>query len=78
MKFQPIALVGALFVAAGIAALIHPQVMMPARSRKIQIGENEAIVSTHRVITFPRPFSVILIVCGAAQIFLTTRRFPGR
>jgi hypothetical protein len=78
MKFHPIALVGALLVAAGIATLIYPQVMMPARSRKIQIGENEAIVSTHRVITFPRPFSVILIVCGAAQIFLTTRRFPRR
>jgi hypothetical protein len=73
MKFHPIAIVGILLLAAGIAALIHPQVAMPAKKQEIQVGEGKAIIETRRIVTFPRPFSVLLILAGAGQVFLTCR-----
>ncbi len=73
MKFHPIAIVGILLVAAGIAALIHPQVAMPAKKQEIQVGEGKAIIETRRIVTFPRGFSVLLIAAGLGQAFLTCR-----
>jgi len=73
MKFHPIAIVGILLVAAGIAALIHPQVAMLAKKQEIQVGEGKAIIETRRIVTFPRPFSVLLILAGAGQAFLTCK-----
>jgi hypothetical protein len=73
MKFHPIAIVGKLLVAAGIAALIHPQVAMPAKKQEIQVREGKAIIETRRIVTFPRPFSVLLILAGAGQAFLTCK-----
>ena len=73
MKFHPIAIVGILLLAAGIAALIHPQVAMPAKKQEIQVGEGKAIIETRRIVTFPRPFSALLILAGAGQVFLTCR-----
>lgn len=73
MKFHPIAIVGILLVALGIAALIHPQVAMPAKKQEIQVGEGKAIIETRRIVTFPKPFSVLLILAGAGQVFLTCR-----
>jgi hypothetical protein len=73
MKFHPIAIVGILLVAAGIAALIHPQVAMPAKKQEIQVREGKAIIETRRIVTFPRPFSVLLILAGAGQAFLTCK-----
>jgi len=72
--FHPIAIVGVLMVIAGIATLIHPRIEMPAQEREIQINDNKAIISTKRIIAFPIPFSIILIVAGATQIFLVRRR----
>ncbi|MGA7624228.1 MAG: hypothetical protein WCA38_09550 [Candidatus Acidiferrales bacterium] len=72
-KFHPIAIVGILLLAAGIAALIHPQVGMPSHKQEIQIAQGKAIIETQRIVTFPRPFSVLLILAGAGQIFLTCR-----
>jgi hypothetical protein len=76
MKFHPIAIVGILLMAAGIAALIHPQVSMPAKKQEVPIGEGKAIIETRRIVTFPRPFSALLILAGAGQIFFTCRQFP--
>jgi hypothetical protein len=73
MRFHPIAIVGILLVAAGIAALVHPQVAMPAKKQEIQVGEGKAIIETRRIVTFPRGFSVLLILAGAGQAFLTCR-----
>lgn len=73
MKFHPIAIVGILLVAAGIAALIHPQMSMPAKKEEIQVASGKAIIETRRIVTFPRPFSVLLILAGAGQIFFTCR-----
>lgn len=72
--FHPIAIVGVLLVIAGIVTLIHPRFQMPAQEQEVQINDNKAIISTKRIVTFPVPFSIILIVAGAAQIFLVRRR----
>lgn len=72
--FHPIAIVGALLIIAGIVTLIHPRFQMPAQERELQINDSKAIISTKRIVTFPVPFSIILIVAGAAQIFLVRRR----
>jgi uncharacterized membrane protein HdeD (DUF308 family) len=73
MRFHPIAIVGILLVAAGVTALIYPQVSTPAKREEIEVGTGKAIIETRRIITFPRPFSALLIVAGAAQVFLTCR-----
>jgi hypothetical protein len=73
MKFHPIAIVGILLVAAGIAALIHPQVAMPAKRQEVDVGAGKAIIETRRIVTFPWPFSALLIVAGAGQAFLTCK-----
>jgi hypothetical protein len=73
MRFHPIAIVGILLVAAGIAALIHPQVAMPGHKEEVQVGTGKAIIETRRIVTFPWPFSVLLILAGAGQVFLTSR-----
>jgi len=73
MKFHPIAIVGILLAVAGIAALLHPQVAMPAKKQEIQVGEGKAIIETRRIVTFPRGFSVLLILAGAGQAFLTCK-----
>jgi hypothetical protein len=73
MRFHPIAMVGVLLIAGGIAALIWPQVSMPAKKQEVQIGEGKAIIETRRIVTFPRAFSVLLILAGVGQIFFTCR-----
>jgi hypothetical protein len=73
MKFHPIAIVGILLVAAGIAALIHPQVAMPAKMQEVDVGAGKAIIETRRIVTFPWPFSALLIVAGAGQAILTCK-----
>jgi hypothetical protein len=74
MRFHPIALVGVLLVAGGVATLIWPQVSMPAKKQEVQIGEGKAIIETRRIVTFPRPFGVLLILAGVGQIFFTCRQ----
>jgi hypothetical protein len=76
MKFHPIAIVGVLLIAAGIATWCHPQVGMPAKKQEIPLREGKAIIETRRIATFPRPFSALLILAGAGQIFFTCWKFP--
>ncbi|MFZ3331259.1 MAG: hypothetical protein WA197_11550 [Candidatus Acidiferrales bacterium] len=73
MRFHPIALVGILLIAAGIVALIHPQISMPAKTEEIQVASGKAIIETRRIVTFPKAFCALLIFAGAAQIFLVSR-----
>jgi hypothetical protein len=74
LKFHPIAIVGLLLVIVGIVTLIHPQFVMPGQDREVQIGSNKAIITTHRVIAFPMPFSILLVAAGAVQIYVLRRR----
>lgn len=74
MRFHPIAIVGVLLIAGGIASLVWPQVSMPAKKQEVRIGEGKAIIETRRIVTFPRPFGVLLILAGVGQIFFTCRQ----
>ncbi|HXN73517.1 MAG TPA: hypothetical protein VN861_13300 [Candidatus Acidoferrales bacterium] len=74
MKIHPFAVIGALLVAAGIAALIHPSLSMPSRKNEIQIGSVKTIVETTRIIQIPGVFGVLLIIAGGSLIFLSTRK----
>jgi hypothetical protein len=76
MKFHPIAIVGILLIAAGIATFTHPQVNMPAKKQEVPIGDGKAIIETRRIVNFPHPFSALLILAGVGQIFFTCRKFP--
>ncbi len=73
MRFHPVAIVGILLIAAGIVALIHPQMSMPAHKEEIQVRTGKAIIETRRIVTFPKPFCALLIFAGAAQIFFVCR-----
>lgn len=65
---------GLLLIIGGIAALFHPQLMLPGKSREVEIGNQKAIITQHRVLEFPKAFCIVLIACGAIQIFLVRRR----
>jgi hypothetical protein len=73
MRFHPIAIVGILLIVAGVAALIHPQLSMPAHKEEIQVAGGKAIIETRRIVTFPKPFCALLVFAGAAQIFFVCR-----
>lgn len=73
MKFHPIAIVGILLVAGGIATLVWPQLSMPSKKQEVQLGQGKAIIETRRIVTFPQPFGVLLILAGAGQVFFTCR-----
>lgn len=74
MRFHPIAIVGVLLVAAGMATLIWPQVSMPAKKQEVELAGGKAIIETRRIVTFPRPFGILLILAGVGQVFLTCRQ----
>jgi hypothetical protein len=39
----------------------------------VNVGAGKAIIETRRIVNFPWPFSVLLIVAGAGQAILTCK-----
>ena len=74
MKVHPFMVIGILLIACGIAALIHPNLSMPAKQRELQISGEKVIMKTMRIIELPKVFDVLLIVAGGSLIFLSTRK----
>jgi hypothetical protein len=74
MKIHPFVLIGALLIACGIAALIHPNLSMPSKKHEVQIGTEKVIMETTRIIQLPKVFAVLLMVAGGSLIFLSTRK----
>lgn len=74
MKIHPYVVMGILFIALGIAALIHPNVGMPSKKNEIEIGGTKTIIETTRIIEIPRIFSGLLLLAGGSFIFLSTRK----
>jgi hypothetical protein len=74
MKVHPFMAIGILLIACGIAALIHPNLSMPAKQRELQISGEKVIMKTTRIIELPKVFDVLLIVAGSSLIFLSTRK----
>jgi len=62
---------GVLFAVLGIAGLVHPDVVMPAKKQTLEIAGREVIMETRRVVTIPTVLGVLLIVAGGAALFLS-------
>jgi uncharacterized membrane protein HdeD (DUF308 family) len=74
MKIHPFTVIGVLLIAAGIAALIHPNLSMPSRKRELQISGQKVIMETTRIVEIPKVFGVLLMIAGGSLIFLSTRK----
>jgi uncharacterized membrane protein HdeD (DUF308 family) len=74
MKFNFTVMVGVLVIGLGIAALVHPQIVMPASKQEVGIGNQKVIVETRRIVTIPTVLGVLIILCGAGLILQSTRR----
>jgi len=69
-----LALIGLLLIAAGIAALIHPRLKMPARKTEVEVIGQKLEIETQRIVTIPGIVSGLVIVAGAGLILLDTRK----
>ena len=69
-----LALVGLLLIAAGLAALIHPRLKMPARKTEVEVIGQKLEIETQRIVTIPGFVSGLVIVAGAGLILLDTRK----
>lgn len=74
MKIHPFTAIGVLLIAAGIAALIHPNLSMPSKKRELQISGEKVIMETTRIVEIPKVFGVLLMIAGGSLIFLSTRK----
>jgi hypothetical protein len=71
-----IALLGAVFLLAGLAGLIHPRVMMPAKRSDVWVGKQELKMETRQVVIIPTSMGVLAILAGAGLLYMGIRR-PG-
>ena len=71
MKFNSLVIFGVLFIALGIAGLVHPNVVMPGKKQELEIAGNKVIMETRRVVELPKILGVLLVVAGGAILFLS-------
>jgi hypothetical protein len=76
VKIKLFAVVGTLLVIAGIAGLVHPQILLPAQKKELPEGDSKIIVETRRILRVPVLYGVIVILSGGALLFLSTKN-PG-
>jgi hypothetical protein len=74
MKIHPYLLMGALFIALGIAALIHPNVSMPSKKKEMESSGVRTIIKTTRIVEIPKVLGILLLVAGGSFIFLSARK----
>jgi hypothetical protein len=74
MKIHPFVVMGVLFLALGIAALVHPNLRMPSKKKELEIAGERTIIETTRIIQLPKAFAILLLVGGGTFIFLSTRK----
>jgi len=74
MKFSFLAIFGVLVIGLGVAALVHPRIMMPASQREVEIGNRKLIMESRRIVEVPRILGVAIIFCGAGMVFLGARK----
>ena len=74
MKMNFLTIVGALVIGLGIAALVHPRMMMPGSHREVDIGSKKVIMETHRIVEIPPVLGGLIIICGAGIMFLGVQK----
>jgi hypothetical protein len=70
----PIALLGTVFLLAGIAALIHPRVMMPAKRSEVWVGKQELKMETRQIVMIPAAMGVLALIAGGGLIYMGVRK----
>jgi hypothetical protein len=74
MKFNFLVIFGVLLAVLGLAALLDPDIKMPAKREELQIGGLKVPVETRRIMTVPPVVGGLIIVCGAGLLFLGARK----
>ena len=74
MKFNFLVIFGILFLALGIAGLVRPEIKMPAKHEELQIGQTKVPIETRRIVTVPPVVGCLIIVCGAALVYLGVQK----
>jgi hypothetical protein len=74
VKFNFFVIFGILLAVLGLAALLHPEIKMPAKREVLQIGPTKVPVETRRIVSVPPVVGGLIIVCGAGVVFLGARK----
>jgi hypothetical protein len=75
VKFNFFVIFGILLTLLGLAALLHPEIKMPAKREELQVGRMKVPVETRRIVTVPPAVGGLIIVCGAGMLFVGARKF---
>jgi hypothetical protein len=62
--------VGVVLMLAGAAALIHPELKMPAQKREVEVQGQRLIINTRRIVMVPALLGGLVIVAGAGLVFV--------
>ncbi|HEY6444699.1 MAG TPA: hypothetical protein VIY66_15285 [Candidatus Acidoferrales bacterium] len=65
---------GVVLILIGAAALIHPELKMPANQREVNVEGQKLIINTRRIVTVPAVMSGIVIAAGVALVFAGARK----
>jgi hypothetical protein len=65
---------GVVLILLGVAALVQPELKMPAQKREVDVAGQKLIINTQRIITVPAILSGLVIVCGLGLAFVGTHR----
>ena len=65
---------GVLVILIGIFEMIRPNLLMPAKRQTLQIGGQNVVMETRRIIAVPRAVSGLLILSGIGLIFISFQK----
>lgn len=74
MNLKSLTIAGILAILLGVAAFVHPRIMMPAKKDEVQIGPMKTIVETRRIIEVPPILSGLALIAGCGLIYLGRRK----
>jgi hypothetical protein len=71
-----VALVGVVFLAAGLTLLIHPRIKMPPKRSEVRVGSEKMKIETQQILNIPASTGILAMVAGAGLIYMGVRK-PG-
>lgn len=73
MKLNFFVIFGILVAVLGLAALVHPEIKMPAKREELLIGPMKVPVETRRIVSIPPVVGGLIVVCGAGLVVFGAR-----
>ena len=70
MRIRAAAILGALVILAGVAALVHPQLSYPIEKHYSMVAGSKVLFETRRVLHFPLWFSIPILTIGVALVII--------